>query len=330
MSNMQPQRLNTGIRHCKFMLPLAFIATLWLVAACDNDILNRKHVAVVNGEKIYQAEYEQRLAAQQGLLSPRTLPGSFNKRAMLEEEILESMITEKIVLQRARELNLSVSNTELERKLLDIRKDYGENFFDMLVAQNVRYEDWREELRKEMLFDKLVAADVNASVHVSEDEAEDYFNERPGLCRTEARVRAAQIVVRDPEKAAQVLTRLENGEDFAKVAAQVSIGPESVRGGDLGLIYRQTMPEPLDKTLFSLPAGKVSPIVKSAYGYHIFKVTEILPARTRSFSDCREDLLAGIRAQKEDAAFTTWLEGLKMKAIIKKEPLTSSRRRHDE
>ncbi len=91
------------------------------------------------------------------------------------------------------------------------------------------------------------------------------------------------------------------------------------------MISRQTMPEPLDKTLFNLPAGKISPVVKSAYGYHIFKVTEIQPARTRSFADCKEDVMADIRAQKEDAAFTVWLEGLKIKAVVKKETHMSQR-----
>ena len=120
---------------------------------------------------------------------------------MLEEEILESMITEKIVLQRARELNLSVSNTELERKLLDIRKDYGDNFFNLLTQQNVRYEDWREELRKEMLWDKLVAADVNAPSAFRKTKRKITLMTIPVYAKAEARVRAAQIVVRDPEKA---------------------------------------------------------------------------------------------------------------------------------
>jgi parvulin-like peptidyl-prolyl isomerase len=308
-------------------MPLVFLGVLCLIAACGrDDLLNRKHVATVNGEKIYLDEYQGRLNTQKELLSPRAFPDSSDKRKLLEKEILESMITEKIVLQRAQALNLSVSNTELERKLIDIRKDYGSNFFDLLRQQNVRYEDWREELRKEMLWDKLVAADVNASIRISEDEAEDYFNNHPGMCKTQASVRAAQIVVGDARKADEIKARLQKGEDFAVVATQVSTGPEAVRGGDLGLISRETMPEPLDKTLFNLKAGKISPVVKSAYGYHIFKVTDIQPARTRSFSDCKEEVMADIRAQKEEAAFAVWLEGLKTKAVVKKEiPILSAK-----
>ncbi len=326
MKNLRSLRLKKIIRQLKsFTLP-ALLGALCMLASCDSDgIRNRKHVATVNGEKIYLDEYRDRLNAQKGILSPKAFPDSRNKQKLLEEEILESMITEKIVLQRARELNLSVSKAELDGKLMDIRKDYGNNFFDLLRAQNVQYEDWCEELKKEMLLDKLVAADVNARVRVSENEAEGYFQDHPGICRAETRIRASQIVVRDPEKAKDIKARLDKGEDFAVVAAAESLGPEASRGGDLGLITHQTMPEPLDKTLFKLRPGKVSPVVKSAYGYHILKVAEIQPARTKSFSDCREDIMAGLRAQKEDAAFNVWLEELKIKATVKKETHLLSR-----
>lgn len=79
------------------------------------------------------------------------------------------------------------------------------------------------------------------------------------------------------------------------------------------------MPEPLDKTLFTLPLNKTSSIVKSAYGYHILKVTDIQPARVRSFAECRQELLEVLRTQKEEAAFRAWLNKLKMKAVVKKE-----------
>jgi parvulin-like peptidyl-prolyl isomerase len=119
--------------------------------------------------------------------------------------------------------------------------------------------------------------------------------------------------------AKKIEARLNAGEDFAKVAAKVSIGPEAHRGGDLGFITRLIMPKPLDKTIFNLPVNKISPIVQSSYGFHIFKVLEIQPARIGNFTDIKEEVIADIRSQKEDAAFMNWLEALKMKAVIKKE-----------
>jgi len=132
-------------------------------------------------------------------------------------------------------------------------------------------------------------------------------------------VRVSQIVVRDPAKAKEAEARLNAGEDFAKVATQMSIAPEAINGGDLGFITRQIMPEPLDETIFKLPVNKISSIVQSPYGLHIFKVLEIQSAKVRNFADMKEEVIAEIRAQKADAAFTTWLEALKMKAVITKE-----------
>lgn len=317
---MQPLKYKTMTAYRQPLLFLVFVGVVCLCAACNREgFPERAVIATVNGEKIYLDEFEKRLTVQKKTFFPQGAPESPDKRELLEEEILESMITEKIVLQRARTLRLSVSNTELERKLLELSKDYGENFFDLLAAQNVRYEEWREELRKEMLFDKLVDADVNASIRVSEDEARDAYEENPAFCKTEARVRAAQIVVRDPDRAKEVQARLTKGEAFEQVATEMSIGPEAAHGGDLGLVARRTMPDPLDRILFTLPAGKISPIVRSDYGYHIVKVTEKLPGRMRDFPECRNDLMADIRARKEDAAFNVWLNDLKVRAVVKKD-----------
>jgi parvulin-like peptidyl-prolyl isomerase len=236
-----------------------------------------------------------------------------------EEEVLDGMITEKIMDLRAKELHISISAAELEDKIKEINKDYGEDFSNLLAQENVKYEQWKEDLKKEMLLQKLITIDVNANIKISEDEAEDYFNEHRDHYKTESRVRVAQIVVRNLAMAKKIETRLNAGEDFASVAAKVSIGPEAHRGGDLGFITRQIMPEPLDKTIFSLPVNKISPIVQSSYGFHIFKVLEIQPARIGNFTDIKEEVIADIRSQKEDAAFMNWLEALKMKAVIKKE-----------
>ena len=87
----------------------------------------------------------------------------------------------------------------------------------------------------------------------------------------------------------------------------------------MGFITRQIMPEPLDETIFNLPVNKISPIVQSSYGFHIFKVLESQPAKIGNFADIKEEVIADIRSQKEEAAFINWLEALKIKAVIKKE-----------
>lgn len=293
---------------------------IFLVAGCDRiEKIFRPYVATVNGSKIYLDEYQARLAKKMSML-PRDFPSSQpNYKMRIEEEVLDNIITEKIMYLRAEELGVTVSSRELEEKINEIKKDYGDGFPNLFARDNLSYEQWKEEIRKELLLEKLVVVDVNAHITVSEDEAVDYFNEYEDTYKSEAKVRVAQIVVRDPVTAQRALERLQSGEDFSRVAREVSIGPETRRGGDLGFVTRQVMPEPLDQTIFSLQLNQISPIVKSPYGFHIFKVLEIKPARTRSFKESREEVMADIRTKKEEAAFLNWLEALKAKTVVKKE-----------
>lgn len=295
------------------------VLMICFIFACDkNNIFSRSCVATVNGAKIYLEDYQLRLNQKKALL-PKDILDQPDYIKRFEEEILDGMITEKIMDLRAKELNISISAVELENKIKEIKKDYGKDFSNLLAQENVKYDQWKEDLKKEMLLQKLIAMDVNANIKVSEDEAEDYYNEHISNYKTEPRVRVAQIVVRDLAMAKKIETRLNAGEDFASVAARVSIGPEAHRGGDLGFITRQIMPDPLDKTIFNLPVNKISPIVQSSYGFHIFKVLEIQPARIGNYTDIKEEVIADIRSQQDNAAFVNWLEALKIKAVIKKE-----------
>ncbi|OGP88417.1 MAG: hypothetical protein A2031_10090 [Deltaproteobacteria bacterium RBG_19FT_COMBO_43_11] len=297
-----------------------FILALFLIVSCDKiNIFSRPYVAKVNGAKIYLDEYQIKLNQKMSMLSKDVLLNEPNYVTRLEEEVLDGMITEKIMYLRAQELNISVGASELEDKINEIKKDYGEDFINLLAQENIRFDQWKAELKKEIFLQKLVAIDVNAKIRVSDDEAEDYYNEHRNDYRMEARVHVQQIVVRDFDKAQEILARLKAGEDFTELAAKLSIGPEARQGGDLGYITRQVMPEPLEEAIFKLPVNKISPVTQSPYGFHIFKVLDSQPAKIKSFVDVKEEVVADIRAQKEEAAFTSWLNSLKLKAVIKKE-----------
>ena len=315
---------SVGIISMRYGVPCLLL--ICSIMACDKmNIFSRPYVASVNGSKIYLDDYQLRLN-QKKVLLPKDMMDQPDYIKRFEEEVLDGMITEKIMSLRAKELNISISSAELEEKIKESQKDYGNNFSGLLAREKVQLDQWKEDLEKEMLLQKLIAMDVNANIKVSDDEAEDYYNEHRNNYKTESRVRVAQIVVRDLAMAKKIEARLNAGEDFTSVAARVSIGPEAKRGGDLGFIARQIMPDPLDKTIFSLPINKISPIVQSYYGFHIFKVREMQPARIGNFSDVKEHVIADIRSQKEEAALISWMEALKLKAVIKKKPNISEKK----
>jgi peptidyl-prolyl cis-trans isomerase C len=274
-------------------------------------------VAVVNGASILQTEFEKALAAEMVLakgeksLTPEEIDS-------LKEAVLDNLIREKIMFQRARELSLGVNEVELAGRIDEIKKDYGaEKFGELFGDGRIDYGAWKEALRMRLLFEKLIARDVNAGIQVTDEEAERFFKANRKAYVMEKRVRVAQIVLPDRDRAEAILKRLKAGEDFDKVAREVSIGPEAARGGDLGFIEPGVMPEAIDRMVFSLPVGKLSSVAQSPYGFHIFKVLSREAAGGRNFSDVKEKLTADLRKLKEAEAYQSWIDGLKAKAAIR-------------
>ncbi|MCX5820811.1 MAG: peptidylprolyl isomerase [Deltaproteobacteria bacterium] len=274
-------------------------------------------VAMVNGEAINLPEFEKSVAAETAL-AKGGMPLKEEETESLKEAVLDNLIREKIMLQRAREIYLAVGEEELSARIEEIRKDYnGDRFGELFGAGGIDYAAWKEALRTRMLFEKLIARDVNARIQVTDDEAERYYIANRKAFATDRRVRVAQIVLPDRGRAEAILKRLKTGEDFDKVAREVSIGPEAVRGGDLGFFERGVMPEAIDRMVFSLPVEKVSRIAQSPYGFHIFKVLGQEGAGGRKFADVKEKVIADLKKQREAGAYKIWIEGLKAKAVIR-------------
>jgi parvulin-like peptidyl-prolyl isomerase len=272
-------------------------------------------VASVNGDAISLAEFEKSLTEETALAKGET-PLKAAETESLKEAVLDNLVRDRLMLQRARDLSLSISEAELVARIEEIRKDYNGQFGTLFGEGGIDLPAWKEALRKRMLIEKLIALDVNAKIHVTDEEAERYFNANRKIFTTDRRVRVAQIVVPDRERAEGILKRLKAGEDFGMVAREVSIGPEAARGGDLGFFERGVMPEAIDRMVFSLPVGKMSRVARSPYGFHIFKVLGQEEAGGRKFAEVKEKVIADLRKQKEAEAYKNWIEGLKAKAAI--------------
>jgi parvulin-like peptidyl-prolyl isomerase len=274
-------------------------------------------VATVNDETIVLKEFEKTLTGETALANRET-PLRAAETESLKEEVLENLIRERIMLQRARNLSLAVGEAELTARIDEIRKDYSDGQFDELFgAGRIDLSEWRDALRKRMLLENLIDREVNAKIQVTDQEAERHFNANPRAYAAERRVRVAQIVLPDRKRAEEVLKRLKTGEDFDKVAREVSIGPEAVRGGDLGFFERGVMPEAIDRMVFSLKVGKLSRVAQSPYGFHIFKVLGRDAAGGEKFPDVRERVIAELGKQKEAEAYKSWIEDLRAKAVIR-------------
>jgi len=296
---------------------IAALLTVFLViCACHrNDAF--KAVATVNGEKITLGEFRERLADALRLQEDHaSLKPEESRR--LREEVLNRMIDEKIMSFRAAELAISVSDDEVTKKIDEMKEGYSQDgFYEILATQGIQYDAWKGALRTRMVMEKLIAFDVGAGISVSEKEVRAHYEAHRKEYTPGMKVHIAQIVLRNQEQAEGALNRLKNGENFGKVARELSLGLEAGRGGDLGFVGRGIMPEAIDAAIFSLRRGAISKVIKSpyGYGYHIIKIMERKEG-VKKFSEIKDRVLSDIRKVREEQAYVQWLTHLRSRAII--------------
>jgi peptidyl-prolyl cis-trans isomerase C len=129
----------------------------------------------------------------------------------------------------------------------------------------------------------------DAKKAVTPEAMQAFYAEQVKSVKPETEVRARHILIIDEEDAKKALARVKGGEDFAKVAAELSTDPGSGKeGGDLGYFTKQRMVPEFAEAAFATEIGQISAIVKSQFGYHIIKVEDKREKKAPSFDQLKE------------------------------------------
>jgi peptidyl-prolyl cis-trans isomerase C len=300
----------------KFPLLLIFILFLSFLWGCGQwgVGLPEQIIAQVNEEQIPAEEFNREfreLVLESGKEAERKEFGN------LKQAYLEQVIERKILVQEARRLGIKVSSGELNQAISEIKMDYpGEGFGEKLGLTGMTLEEWKGRLEEKLLAEKVIRSAIHFQEKIDEKEALRYYEAHPSSFQIGQKVRARQIIVSDGEEAIQILKRLKRGESFEKVAKEKSLGPEKVQGGDLGYFSPGEKPTEFDH-VFNMEVGAISEVIKSPYGYHIFKLEEKMEPRQIPFEEARLGILQELEQKKAAENYQKWLNDLKGKAKVK-------------
>jgi peptidyl-prolyl cis-trans isomerase C len=243
--------------------------------------------------------------------------GSPSELRELKEACLDQMIERKILSREARRMGIQVSAEELSHAILEIKKDYpGEGFGETLNLKGVSLEEWKVRLEEILLAEKMARSARQYQGKIDEKLAREFYDAHRALFQLPRRVRVRQIVVSDGNEAIQIQKRLKKGESFEKLAKEKSLGPEKDRGGDLGFFSEGEKPVEFEH-VFSMEIGSISEVIKSPYGYHLFKVEEKVDPRTIPFEEAKKSILERLEREKGEEEYQRWLKELREKAKVK-------------
>jgi peptidyl-prolyl cis-trans isomerase SurA len=286
MAGMIPSRL---LRASGVVLML-FAGLAWAQAparADANAVALDRVLVVVNDEAITQWDMnEQRRILLQQMKASKIQPPSND---VLEKQVLERLIIERAVLQYAKETGIRVDDTTVERTILRVAEENKlppEDFRKVLEREGIPYANYREDIRRQIIIQRVRDREVDSKVTVSDAEVDNYLATVASQAGGEDEYLLSHIYVTVPEQASpdvvaasrrraeQALTEVKSGKDFAEVAATYSSASDASSGGNLGWRTRARLPTVFADVVRSMKPGEVSGILRSAGGFHVVKLVE--------------------------------------------------------
>lgn len=260
-------------------------ALLILLVGCGE---SSDYVAKVDGEKILQTELDDALREQYGT------------------EVLETLITNKIVELEAKKVGVSVSEDSIQEEYKELADSYGgeESLQEALEANGLTEQSVKDNIRIYQLTKNVIAEDID----ISDEEVAQYFENNKDSYGQKEEIVASHILLEDEATAKDVLAKIKAGEDFKELAKTYSIDSSTNEdGGEIGYISRGQMDEKFEEAAFSLEKGSVSDIVQTSEGYHIIKVTEKVPAEEAVFEDVKDEVYETVLEDRINEEYTSWL-----------------------
>ncbi len=229
---------------------------------------------------------------------------------------LQRLIERTELLQESRKVGITASEDEVEKAFLALRADYpGTSFDELLADEEISPADLRTRLGEQVTVRKLLSHELAGKTIPSDVELQHAYESAKDLDRPE-QVRAEQIVVKTEEEAQALQQALKQGQSFEDLAKKHSLSPDAKQGGDLGWFERGAMPPIFEQVCFALAEGKVSDVVASSYGFHLFKVIGRRPARHASFQELKPELVQRLTHDKLAAAEEAYLADLRTRSVV--------------
>ncbi len=294
--------------------------------AADDD-----EVAIqVNDHVVTYGEFERELGEQierleQQLGDIEHSPEIQQRLALIREQmkgqLVEQMVTRALLDDFLEKSDVEVSEEEIDREWEQIVAQFPDQqaLEAALQQEGVTVAEIREQVERQVKFDKALAREIG-EVEVTGAEVEAFYDMRSEDFAQPAQVRARHILISDAEDAEAaahaIHKRIEEGEDFAALAAEHSACPSGQQGGDLGFFGAGQMVEPFSRQAFAMEAGEVSAPVKTEFGYHIIKVEERREAKQAEFAEVEDAIKEHLEQQQGRAKQEEFFDQLRQTAQI--------------
>jgi peptidyl-prolyl cis-trans isomerase SurA len=303
------------------------------VAAADNVVVDRI-VAVVNEDLITLYDLNQAFQPYEANIRALGYSPEKEQEALfkLRADLLNRIVDRKLTDQAIKRNNIEVSEKEIDAALERIKEGRSLTDEDLragLAQQGLTMEEYRQNIKQQLLRNILVNREVKSKIVITEDEIKRYYDAHSEKYAGETKYHIWNIFIRVPEfengsakqraleKMESVATKLKQGEAFESLAALKPDSPMDPEGADLGLYRLEELSPQLQKAIKDMKAGDFSPILDTDMGYQIIYVQKIINSNPKSLADVKSEIQQALYDEAVENRFQTWLQNLRNKSHIK-------------
>ncbi len=310
---------------------LIFVVFSLLASVCGATIID-KVIAIVNGEIITLSELERFRTRVREEPNTTAKPGERAARDLkLKREILDHLITEKLVDQQCKKMAIKVSERDIDMAIEDVKRTNSftdEQLKMALMGEKLSWEEFLERLREEVKRAKLLSRVIKHEITAGEDRLRSYYIKNIDRFKEPDKIRASHILIATPQDADDlllealrykgeiILDRLRRGEDFGQLAQVYSDDVTAQNGGDLGYFKRGELLPEFERVTVNLEPGQVSGLVRTKVGFHIIKVTEKKEGSVTPYEEVKNKVRNQYLEEESKRLFEDWLKKVKAESFI--------------
>ncbi len=244
-------------------------------------------VAIVDNDVIMQSQLQQRVEEVRQTFAKRGAEAPPSD--VLQQQVLDRLILENLQLQIGERSGIRISDEELNQAVETIAQRNGmslEQFRQALAQDGLGYEEAREQIRREMIISRVRQRRIADRIQVSKQEVENFLASDLGQLQLAEEYRLANILIPVPESAGSeeidkaeqlaqdTYRQLQNGADFAQLAASRSASENALEGGEMGWRKAAQLPPPFDSLVSEMSVGEVTEPIRTPPGYILVKVLD--------------------------------------------------------
>ncbi len=314
-------------------LAAVFVGALALNGWALNEKDGKNELLVtVEGVKITQGDVDQKVDAYLGARAGSLTPDQLAQiRGKLDQRVLENLIVETLLTKAVQEKQITLEKDAVEEAMAQLKTSLppDTDFEDYLKTIGFSKKKLSEAISKDLKIKKLLEAQVADIPNPTDAEIEQFYQNHLEQFKTpEGKAVRHILIAVSPDddaakrkekraKAEKIRRRLvDNKEDFAAVAKEVSDGPSKTKGGDLGVVTKGSTVKPFEDAVFSQKVGEIGPVVETEFGYHIILVVKDQKEETVPLATVKASISDYLTSQKKEEAIKAYVDSLRDKAKI--------------